>query len=448
MGPIVSPGDFTDTINQGLWNEMGNGTVTIRFYINDTLGNIDFDDVTIRKDILAPNIMINSPTAGELFGNTTITFDISITEGNLNDTWYTINNGATNTTFDYPSETTILQSIWDAAGNGTVTIIFYANDTFGNVGSSQVNIFKDSILPTITINTPVNKTYYEDIAIAPKINVTVYEANIDTIWYTVSGNNTIITLVNNTELTIDLFIWNNLIQGAFQIRIYANDSAGNINDTLIYTLYKDTEAPDIIINSPLEGQTVGTSAPDFSLTIIEVRLNTTWYRLWNGTAWSNNYTVEGTTGTINQTLWNSIPDQTIVQIMFYANDSLGRLDETNVNVTKSLPVIPPVEDDDDDKKKEEKKPELIDQIITALTSIFTDFPNSFLEFIFDFPSFIPEFISDLTTNPANLLTNRKNMIFLGLITGIAIALFIGKRAKSYKTSKKKVKRIQEIIESE
>ena len=44
-----------DTINQALWNALPEGNVTIRFYAKDSAGNIEFAEVTIRKDISTPD---------------------------------------------------------------------------------------------------------------------------------------------------------------------------------------------------------------------------------------------------------------------------------------------------------------------------------------------------------------------------------------------------------
>jgi len=42
-------------INQDLWEEMPNGYTTIRFYVNDTLGNISFEEVIVVKETSTPN---------------------------------------------------------------------------------------------------------------------------------------------------------------------------------------------------------------------------------------------------------------------------------------------------------------------------------------------------------------------------------------------------------
>jgi hypothetical protein len=52
----------TGTINQTAWNGKGNGTVIIRFYANDTAGNIAWQEVIVRKDIILPFVDITNPS--------------------------------------------------------------------------------------------------------------------------------------------------------------------------------------------------------------------------------------------------------------------------------------------------------------------------------------------------------------------------------------------------
>ncbi|GAH06705.1 unnamed protein product, partial [marine sediment metagenome] len=135
---------------------MGNGTVSIQFYANDTAGNIGFSEIAVLKDIIAPVIEINRPFIYEVFGEDTPDYNINLTEGNLDMMWYRLNNGTiitSNTTF-ISFIGTIEQSIWDQVGNGTVTIEFYINDTLGNLNSLSVSVRKQLLLPIIIINTP------------------------------------------------------------------------------------------------------------------------------------------------------------------------------------------------------------------------------------------------------------------------------------------------------
>ncbi|MBY8988719.1 MAG: hypothetical protein KGD61_09715, partial [Candidatus Lokiarchaeota archaeon] len=135
------------TINQSAWDGRPNGTVTIRFYANNTLGEGSSSQVTIRRDILAPSIIIISPTNNQLFGSIPPTFNLTIVEGNLDTTGYTLDGGATTYNFTGTSGT-ISQGRWDDRPNGNVTIRFYAFDTQGNLNYSEVSVRKSFLEQT------------------------------------------------------------------------------------------------------------------------------------------------------------------------------------------------------------------------------------------------------------------------------------------------------------
>jgi len=109
-------------------------------------------DMFLLKYSSIPQIIINSPSPYDSFGDTPPNFDVSffIIGGNLNATWYTIDDGVTNITF---SELTgyIIQSEWNKKGEGLVFIKFYANDTLGDKGYAELAVRKDTIAPTSSI---------------------------------------------------------------------------------------------------------------------------------------------------------------------------------------------------------------------------------------------------------------------------------------------------------
>lgn len=137
----------SDTINQAAWNAQLNGPVIIRFYANDSVGNVGFAEITVYKDTTAPSITINSPITNQLFGSVAPSFDLTIVDGDLDTTWYTLDGGLTNYTFVGTSGT-INQAGWDALPSGTTLIMFYANNTFGNLGYTTVSVIKDIDAPT------------------------------------------------------------------------------------------------------------------------------------------------------------------------------------------------------------------------------------------------------------------------------------------------------------
>ncbi|KKM01572.1 hypothetical protein LCGC14_1793100, partial [marine sediment metagenome] len=129
------------SIDQTLWNTIGNGFIIIRFYANDTLGNQNYEDVVIEKDIIAPIIKINSPNLNDEFVTSAPAYDISINESHLDQIWYTLDGGITNISITFLSGA-IDQIVWDGVSLGAVTITFYANDTLGNIGFMSVGVAK------------------------------------------------------------------------------------------------------------------------------------------------------------------------------------------------------------------------------------------------------------------------------------------------------------------
>jgi len=115
---------------------------------NFNVGNPDM--LLVKVDTGPPQISITSPDQYDFFGTVAPTFDLDIIEPNLNTTWYTLDDGFINKTF-IGLTGTINQTEWDKKNNGTFTIIFYANDSFGREGYAEVVINKDLNPPTSSI---------------------------------------------------------------------------------------------------------------------------------------------------------------------------------------------------------------------------------------------------------------------------------------------------------
>ena len=214
---------LTGTINQTEWDKLSTGPAMIRFYANDTYGREDYVEVEINKDLSAPIIMINSPTVSQFFGSSSPSFDLSITESNLNTSWYTLDSGATNNTFTGLAGT-ISQTEWDKYSDGPINIIFYANDTFGKENYAQIAVNKDITDPILIINAPsVGEIFTE---LPPSYNISVTEDNLDSMWYTIDEGTTDIPFTSSNGF-ISSTAWNNAAFGAITIRFYAKDLAGN-----------------------------------------------------------------------------------------------------------------------------------------------------------------------------------------------------------------------------
>ncbi len=174
------------------------GHHTIQVFGEDSLSNKYHS--TIRSfliDTIIPDINIVSPSPDEFFGSISPDFQISLTELNLDTTWYHLGPGTNETIFSGLTGK-IDQIEWDKLGGGPVTIRFYINDTGGLESFDDVIIQKDLTPPTSSISfipyiTPniVNKTTTFSLAAndgsGSGVSVLRYKIN-NSIWYDYTGS--------------------------------------------------------------------------------------------------------------------------------------------------------------------------------------------------------------------------------------------------------------------
>ncbi|MFX1569614.1 MAG: nitrous oxide reductase family maturation protein NosD [Promethearchaeota archaeon] len=215
---------LTGTINQSAWDQLGDGSVTIMFYINNTAGNITCtSSIELIKDTVAPTVTIISPSPNQFCGISSPSFNVQVLDNYLLEKSYSIN-GRPNITFTW--ETQFNQSEWDNIGNGTVSITFYGIDKAGNLDSSQIVVRKDAIVPQIYLNSPFQNE--EFAGIAPHFNLTIIEDHLTSTWYKIEGitGNFFFTGLNGT---IDQTAWDLLLEGSVTLTFYAEDAGGNFN---------------------------------------------------------------------------------------------------------------------------------------------------------------------------------------------------------------------------
>ncbi|KKN05092.1 hypothetical protein LCGC14_1090850, partial [marine sediment metagenome] len=234
-------GNYWD--DYGGTDENDDGIGDVPYNITGFAGSQDNYTIWDDGDDIFPNIIIVSPTSNQLFGAQAPDFNVEIGDRNLHKMWYTIDNGLNNYTFI--SNESIYQPAWDLESNGTVTIIFYANDTGGNISFEEVSVRKDSLAPTLTIVNPLNN----DIRAKTNrtFNFIIMEGNLDTMWYSIAGGQNHIFTVSGS---LDQADWDTAwdatpINEAFLIRFYANDTVGNIISMDVW-IKTDKQAQDSI----------------------------------------------------------------------------------------------------------------------------------------------------------------------------------------------------------
>jgi len=184
-----------------------------------------------------------------------------------------------------------------------------------NGGTDYLPIY-DVQAPLITINSPINGTYWNT---RPTINIEATDTNLESIWYEVNGQRAFLS--SGVGVLLNNEIWIGLPEGAFTIEIYANDTIGHLNDTYSLLLYKDTIAPIISINSPVNG-TYWNSRKTINIEAIDTNLECIWYEL-NG---HRQFLLSGVGVLLGNETWLGLPEGAFT-IEIYANDTFGHLND-------------------------------------------------------------------------------------------------------------------------
>jgi len=206
--------------------------------------------------------------------------------------------------------------------------------------------FENNIIPEIfSTNTRAPLTgfywYIDDVSYSwdPNYNIgdnlnegllLSYDVNTDFNWtgYSLDGQ-TNITILGNTTIPMPA-------DGLHRIQVFGNDSIGTIYESDVRYFTIATSPPEITINSPTPSQTIGTTAPNYDISITGL-YDSIWYTLDGGTT---NITENSLTGTINQAAWTALADG-IITIIFFANNSAGVEESAQVQVIKDSSEEPP-----------------------------------------------------------------------------------------------------------
>ncbi|MFX1279823.1 MAG: OmpL47-type beta-barrel domain-containing protein [Promethearchaeota archaeon] len=236
------------------------GVHTIQILWNFSMGITYQSEIRYFTTLYYPEVFIISPNYNEFFGMVAPNFEISITESNLHSTWYNLNGGI-NITFNLLSGM-VNQTEWDKLTNGSVTIQFFANDTWGLEGFAEITIWKDTYAPISLIeftphsgidivNESTDFTLTADDGLGSGVSLIQYKIN-DSSWITYS-----------TPFTLASYLYGDIL-----ISYQAIDSVGNTE--IIQTLLverTDTIAPISSIDfTPYSGTNEVLKSTLFTLT--------------------------------------------------------------------------------------------------------------------------------------------------------------------------------------
>ena len=200
-------------------------------------------NITIQRD-QPPTVSIINPQNITYATQTGLALDFTASDDfGVSACWYSVDSGS-NVSLPGCANTT-----FNVGSDGSHDITVYANDTIGQVGSAKQDFSVDIAAPTYSaiIESPADPATY-----APggsyQFNVTWTDnLAVDTVILQFDG-------VNYTDLTnvgnVYTRIFTDLAAGTYNYRWFANDTAGNQNDTgtLTYTINQAADTVNLYLN--------------------------------------------------------------------------------------------------------------------------------------------------------------------------------------------------------
>jgi len=186
--------------------------------------------IKTRIDSLPPNITISQPENNKTFGKKIqFLFNADDSTNEIDKMWYEVYN-RTDGNIIFPKKFSTGSGIVEFNSSfddvlENMSLIFFANDTWGNVGNKTLNFTFDGRLPTIVLNEPISDTNQEFL-----LNLTIENANFYNITIKYLQNENLIW--NKTQTNISNIDWNitqninPLEEGIYMIEIFAQNKHG------------------------------------------------------------------------------------------------------------------------------------------------------------------------------------------------------------------------------
>ncbi len=345
----------------GYWNttldmsSLVEGAHTVVIHANDTSGNENNSvNLSFTKDSSAPTVTWTNPTNVSNYTVSTgnVSFNITVNDLTAQTVLFSFDNSTGNTF----NATAINDSgTWYANVNvsglveGTTTVTIIANDTLGQINNTeQIIIIVDNTAPTVTWSTPNNNTNYSLSYGNVSFNITVNEANfVRELLFSfdnATGNAFNVTGTNDSGTWYANVNVSGLTEGLNTITVFANDSSGNVNNSIQVSLTADFTAPTVTLVTPSNSsnfsktsynQTFNVSVGDLTSNSVIFRFDTETETLFDVTAenksgyWSASYNVSS--------LANGTYTVTII-----ANDSASNQNQSQIikfYVDKEAPIV-------------------------------------------------------------------------------------------------------------
>jgi len=321
---------------------LANGNYSYKVNANDTLNNFGVSalrTINISVTVQAPTITFVAPTDedGSFVSRNNTFINVTVSNTNAIDTCLLNFNGTITTMTKVGTGTSVsCFTNKTGLGDGLYNYNITANDTTNFIGFSGTrSITIDTLAPSVAYVDPTPADGTSQSSSSVFFNVTAIDAtsSISACTLEINGVNETMTKFG-TGLSISCSKNKTLSDGAYNYRIYGNDSANNIGFTGSRTVNVDTTPPSITFVDPTPGNATNQSATSVfvNVTVIDATtsigtctlewagVNETMTKVGTGLSVSCNKNKTGlTSGTYNYRV--------------YANDSANNINVSGRKVT-------------------------------------------------------------------------------------------------------------------
>ena len=224
----------------------------------------------------------------------------------------------------------------------------------GAVVVSNSVVIRDATAPTVTITTPTNGSNYSSSTTLQNFNATIRDSdsNISIVSFMFNSNTTVFNVTasnssGNWNATVDL---STLVEGRHYVKVFANDSYNNIDNTQFINFTIDRTAPlvgalwmNVTNASNFSSSLVSilyfnATVNDTTLTTQEVR-----FGFYNGNATGFNITgVKNAAGVWTANVTALVLSDGVYTVILSANDTVDNRNNTIANLTFTLDRTAPL----------------------------------------------------------------------------------------------------------
>jgi hypothetical protein len=353
LSAVLSSGSSAD----GNWSnasfdttQLPDGAYNIYVWAVDVAGNVNSSvNVSVFVDNTPPSVVPLYPAGGStLSGTTYVNASASDVLSGLGVVLFRFENSTWSGSWQQVNTTFNTLALSD----GFYNISFYANDTAGNVNSTEkiYSVLVDNSPPSVS-GVQSNATVVRTGAWI-RVNATVVDSGVGV------DNNSVFVLNESMDVVAQMQnvsspVFEAVVQvsysgeGQHNYTVNASDLAGNYNDTESIIITVDNTPPGVFIMVPYPDEILR------GLIIINVTVNDTngvssvWFEFSNQSGSQANITATLTSGDIYNGNWSTIYNTTQLSDDFYrlgvyANDTAGNLNPfeyVNVTVDNTPPTI-------------------------------------------------------------------------------------------------------------